>query len=82
MLKCGSQAGGTCTRAQVAVDQRRRRDAQAELLDPDLQALCEQLPRLPDAQQMQLLLQAMAPARHWTPAGLHATKLFWERVRS
>jgi hypothetical protein len=54
----------------------------SELLDPDLQALCEQLPRLDDGQQMQLLVQAMAPSQHWTPAGLHATRLFWERVRS
>jgi hypothetical protein len=53
-----------------------------EPLDPDLQALCEQLPRLADEEQMQLLLQAMSPAQHWTPAGLHATRLFWERVRS
>jgi hypothetical protein len=52
------------------------------LLDPDLQALCEQLPRLGDEAQMQLLVQAMSPAQHWTPAGLHATRLFWERVRS
>ena len=52
------------------------------LLDPDLQALCEQLPRLDDEAQMQLLVQAMSPAQHWTPAGLHATRLFWERVRS
>ena len=53
-----------------------------ELLDPDLQALCEQLPQLDDARQMALLVQAMSPAQHWTPAGLHATKLFWERARS
>ena len=51
------------------------------LLDPDWQSLTEQLPRLPDAQQMALLVQAMSPALHWTPAGLHATRLFWERVR-
>ena len=56
--------------------------ANTELLDPDLQALCEQLPRLADEQQMQLLVEAMSPAQHWTPAGLYATKLFWERVRS
>ncbi|MCY7319416.1 MAG: iron-containing redox enzyme family protein [Ramlibacter sp.] len=53
-----------------------------ELLDPDLQSLTEQLPRLPDAQQMALLVKAMSPAQHWTPAGLYATRLFWERVRS
>ena len=56
--------------------------ADTELLDPDLQSLCEQLPRRSDDEQMQLLVQAMSPALHWTPAGLHATKLFWERVRS
>jgi hypothetical protein len=53
-----------------------------DLLDPDLQALSEQLPRLTDDQQMALLVRAMAPSQHWTPAGLHATRLFWERVRS
>ena len=55
---------------------------ETELLDPDLQALCEQLPRLDDQQQMRLLVDAMSPAQHWTPAGLYATRLFWERVRS
>ena len=53
-----------------------------DLLDPDLQALSEQLPRLGDDQQMELLVRAMSPAQHWTPAGLYATRLFWERVRS
>ena len=56
--------------------------ADTDLLDPDLQSLCEQLPRRSDDEQMQLLVHAMSPALHWTPAGLHATKLFWERVRS
>lgn len=54
----------------------------SELLDMDLQALTEQLPRLDDDQQMELLVRAMSPAQHWMPAGLHATRLFWERVRS
>lgn len=57
-------------------------EGEGELLDPDLQSLCEQLPRLDDQRQMALLVQAMSPAQHWTPAGLHATRLFWERVRS
>jgi Iron-containing redox enzyme len=57
-------------------------DDDGELLDPDLQALTEQLPRLDDGQQMALLVQAMSPAQHWTPAGLFATRLFWDRVRS
>jgi hypothetical protein len=57
-------------------------DTSDDLLDPDLQALCAQLPRLSDDQQLALLVRTMAPAQHWTPAGLHATRLFWERVRS
>ncbi len=57
------------------------REGDSELLDPDLQALTEQLPRLDDEQQMALLVHAMSPALHWTPAGLHATRLFWERVK-
>ena len=54
----------------------------SDLLDPDLQALSEQLPLLGDEQQMALLVHAMSPAQHWTPAGLQATRLFWDRVRS
>ncbi|MDQ6881984.1 MAG: iron-containing redox enzyme family protein [Pseudomonadota bacterium] len=57
------------------------REGENDLLDPDLQALTEQLPRLDDEQQMALLVQAMSPAQHWTPAGLYATRLFWERVK-
>jgi hypothetical protein len=56
--------------------------ADDELLDPDLQALTEQLPRLPDDRQMALLVQAMSPSHHWTPAGLYATRSFWQRVQS
>jgi hypothetical protein len=52
------------------------------LLDPDLQAITERLPRLDDDAQMALLLQAMSPAQHWTPAGLFATRTFWQRVQS
>lgn len=50
-------------------------------LDPDLKALKAQLPRLDAAGQMAALVAAMAPSNHWTPAGLHATRLFWERAR-
>jgi len=35
-----------------------------------------QLPVLNDAGKEALLLKAMAPSQHWTPAGLYATKLF------
>jgi len=46
------------------------------LLDSDLQALTRQLPGLDDAGKIDLLVRAMSPSMHWTPAGLHATRLF------
>jgi hypothetical protein len=47
------------------------------LLDSDLQELKQQLAATPDAQAAaQLLVEAMSPATHWTPAGLYATRLF------
>ena len=52
----------------------------ATLLDPDLQALDHQLRTLDDTGQLDLLIEAMSPAQHWTPAGLHATGLFWEKI--
>ena len=48
----------------------------SDLLDPDLQAMMLQLPALQEAGKEALLIKAMAPAQHWTPAGLYATKLF------
>ncbi len=50
------------------------------LLDVDLQALTQQLATLDEAGQGRLLLQAMAPSQHWTPAGLQATRLFMQRM--
>ena len=47
-----------------------------QLLDPDLSRLEEQLQHLDDADRNNLLIQAMSPAQHWTPAGLYATRLF------
>jgi hypothetical protein len=51
---------------------------------PDAQAvLLEQ--RLAQAQggaRTALLVDAMSPARHWTPAGLLATRLFWRDLRA
>ena len=55
-------------------------DGESPLLDPDLAALTDQLATADDAGQTRLLVQAMSPAFHWTPAGLHATRLFWERL--
>ncbi|AEG93180.1 iron-containing redox enzyme family protein [Ramlibacter tataouinensis] len=57
-------------------------DVQTPLLDPDLDALEDQLRVLDADAQMQLLVQAMSPVQHWTPAGLKATRLFWERSRA
>jgi hypothetical protein len=51
-----------------------------DLLDPELQALMQQLASLDDAGQARLLLQAMAPSQHWTPAGLHATRMFMQSM--
>jgi len=48
-----------------------------EPLDPDLLTLQAQVDMTGDlARRKQLLVQAMAPDRHWTPAGLYATRLF------
>lgn len=52
-----------------------------DVLDSDLQALQQQLPTLDEAGQAALLLEAMSPAQHWTPAGLHATRLFCTQMR-
>ena len=52
------------------------KEALVEMPDSDLQALTQQLPALDEAGQEGLLIAAIAPAQHWTPSGLHATKLF------
>jgi hypothetical protein len=46
-------------------------------LDPDVVMLREQLAKLDEAGRRDLLVRAMSPAQHWTPAGLEATRLFW-----
>ena len=48
----------------------------AELLDPDLAAFEARYPALGAEDKHALLVQAMAPALHWTPVGLHATRVF------
>jgi hypothetical protein len=47
------------------------------LLDPDLDAFTEALRAADPDQREALLIEAMGPATHWTPAGLEATRLFW-----
>lgn len=44
--------------------------------DPDLAALDERLAPLDGEARRTALIAAMGPALHWTPAGLHATRLF------
>lgn len=46
-------------------------------LDPDVEALEAQLAQAPDVSALgALLVDAMAPSRHWMPAGLMATRRF------
>lgn len=45
-------------------------------LDPDLSLLKDRYEVLDAAGRRDLLLEAMSPASHWTPAGLHATREF------
>ena len=45
-------------------------------LDADLSIFQERYPTLGGPEQRALLLQAMSPAMHWTPAGLEATRIF------
>ena len=49
-----------------------------DLLDPDVQALQAQLRGMQEPQRTELLVRAMGPGQHWTPAGLEATRLFWQ----
>ena len=51
-----------------------------DTLDPDLLLLRERLRTADDAQRSLLLVRAMSPAQHWTPAGLEATREFWQAL--
>ncbi|MEH3085310.1 MAG: iron-containing redox enzyme family protein [Xylophilus ampelinus] len=52
-------------------------DTGLDLDDPDVQELRRRLDAAGDAaQQGALLVEAMAPAHHWTPMGLYATQRF------
>ncbi|MBA4327350.1 MAG: hypothetical protein C0428_03925 [Polaromonas sp.] len=69
------------TRGLSTFDVAGANDAQ-DLLDVDLQSLSQQLATLDACGQGRLLVQAMAPGQHWTPAGLLATRMFMQRVSS
>ena len=47
-----------------------------DLLDLDLPALREKLKTADPAGREAALVEAMSPSRHWTPAGLYATRAF------
>jgi hypothetical protein len=49
-------------------------------LDTDLILLRERLRTADDEARTALLLRAMSPAQHWTPAGLEATRAFWSAL--
>jgi hypothetical protein len=49
-----------------------------DLLDPDLQALQQRVQAADGESALPLLVQALSPALHWTPAGLWATRQFMQ----
>lgn len=55
-------------------------EAPVRLLDPDLQVMQERLRTVDGTGRDALLVEAMSPATHWTPAGLEATRQFWAGV--
>ncbi len=55
-------------------------EAAADALDPDLVFFREQMRTLDEDARTALVLRAMSPAQHWTPAGLEATRVFWEAL--
>jgi hypothetical protein len=67
-------------RALARVQGRRAMQAPASTLDPDLQLWRTRLDTAPPEQRFELLVDAMSPARHWTPVGLEATRLFWTQL--
>jgi hypothetical protein len=50
--------------------------------DPDLQFFKDRLARADARERSRLLIEAMAPDRHWMPAGLYATQLFCAQQRT
>ncbi|MDB5899014.1 MAG: hypothetical protein JWP41_2616 [Ramlibacter sp.] len=51
-----------------------------DALDPDLMLFRHGLERANDRERQDLLVAAMSPAQHWTPAGLEATRVFWQSM--
>lgn len=77
----GSQAPRRPTfRALARVQGMRAVEAPQAELDPDLQLWRTRLQAAAPEQRFTLLVDAMSPAQHWTPAGLEATRLFWGQM--
>ncbi|MEO6016772.1 MAG: iron-containing redox enzyme family protein, partial [Polaromonas sp.] len=51
-----------------------------DALDLDLQALRKKLMRDDVDERQAVLLDAMSPSQHWTPAGLYATRFFCRQL--
>lgn len=64
----------------VARNARPLAEDDGDTLDPDLELFRQQLRGADDAGRSALLVRAMSPAQHWTPAGLEATRLFWRTL--
>ena len=56
--------------------------SQDEPPDAESALLEQRLAQADGAARMALLVDAMSPARHWTPAGMTATRLFWREARA
>ena len=69
--------------ARQVAERGARADAipEPEPLDGDLTRLKQQLATLGEAARNALLVRTMSPAQHWTPAGLYATRQFWQAGR-
>ena len=67
-------------RRGIDVDANQSLTAANDPPDADLDLLSNTLPTLGHHEQTQLLVRAMTPASHWTPAGLYATRLFAARL--
>ena len=55
-------------------------DPASEPLDADWSLIKQAFQNADEAARNSVLIQAMSPALHWTPAGLCVTRLFWRRV--
>lgn len=67
-------------RALARVERQRAVAAPSDTLDPDLQQWQVKLQAAEPQQRFELLVDAMSPARHWSPVGLEATRLFWAQA--